>query len=720
VIRLGWRLTVNGGRESAVRLVVTAAAVALGVGLLLISLAGVHALNAQNHRTAWLDSGDRFGPQLNPPAGPATGGDALWWQHSLDHYGTLTIDRVDVAPTGPHPLALPGIPAIPGPGQFYVSPALARLLRSAPRAELGDRFPGVEIGMVGRSALPAPNSLLVVVGHRTADLSANPRSVVVPAITTQPGHGAGGWDANKLQTILAVGALALLFPVLIFIGTATRLAAARREERFAAMRLVGATPRQVSTVAAVEASVAAFAGVLVGFGVFLLLRPVLTNVPFTGAPFAAGDLALTPADIALAALGVPAAAALAARVALRRVQISPLGVSRRVTPAAPRRWRLVPVLIGVAELAAFVVVGPPSSTGGQLLGYFSGCLLVMIGLVVAGPWFTMLGARIMARRTSRPATLIAGRRLADNPRGAFRAISGLILALFSTSVSVGVITTFGAYHGGASNGATRNTLVARFTGPAPVPSHLTGATVLHQVGDLPPVYVVSCSELVHTPAIGRCPPGVAAVTIAANLFLNDVNSQTRLATTTWPPAAVALQDLPVGGVVVETDGKKGAVERERTALELAFPGQAPPARLSEISAQKNRQTLELQQLTNVVMVVSLVVAGCSLAVSVTGGVTERKRPFSLLRLTGVPLGVLRRVVAVEAAAPLLVISVVAIAMGFLSAGLFLRAQLGESLQPPGLGFYVLVTAGLAASLAIIASTFPVIERITGPEVARNE
>ncbi len=59
----------------------------------------------------------------------------------------------------------------------------------------------------------------------------------------------------------------------------------------------------------------------------------------------------------------------------------------------------------------------------------------MAGLVVAGPWLTMVGSRLLARRTSRPATLIAGRRLADNPRAGFRAISGLILALFVTSVA---------------------------------------------------------------------------------------------------------------------------------------------------------------------------------------------------------------------------------------------------------------------------------------------
>src|SRR6202035_5154801 len=99
-------------------------------------------------------------------------------------------------------------------------------------------------------------------------------------------------------------------------------------------------------------------------------------------------------------------------------------------------------------------------------------------------------------------------------------------------------------------------------------------------------------------------------------------------------------------------------ERARTTLEVALPSQGPPATLGEIDAQSTRETAELQQMTNVVILVSLVIAGCSLAVSVTAGVNDRKRPFSLLRLTGAPLGVLRGVVALEAAVPLLVIAVI--------------------------------------------------------------
>jgi hypothetical protein len=78
---------------------------------------------------------------------------------------------------------------------------------------------------------------------------------------------------------------------------------------------------------------------------------------------------------------------------------------------------------------------------GQIQAFLPGFLLIMIGLVTAGPWLTMTGARIMARHTSHPSVLIAARRLADDPRAAFRAVSGLILALIVTTVAGAVIST---------------------------------------------------------------------------------------------------------------------------------------------------------------------------------------------------------------------------------------------------------------------------------------
>ena len=134
-----------------------------------------------------------------------------------------------------------------------------------------------------------------------------------------------------------VGVLAVLFPMLILVGTATRLAAARREERYAAMRLVGATPRQISVVASVDAMVSALLGVLLGIGIFALVRPALANASLIGTRYFAFDVTPTTLDYVGMLVGVPIVSAIAALLSLRRVRISPLGVTRRVDPSAAQR-----------------------------------------------------------------------------------------------------------------------------------------------------------------------------------------------------------------------------------------------------------------------------------------------------------------------------------------------------------------------------------------------
>jgi hypothetical protein len=482
----------------------------------------------------------------------------------------------------------------------------------------------------------------------------------------------------------------LLFPVLVFTGTATRLAAARREQRFAAIRLAGATPQQVSVISAVEASGAALAGVAGGFGVFFALRPALTNIPFTGEPFASGDMSLGPLDILVVVIGVPAAAVVAARVAMRRVQISPLGVSRRVTPPAPRPYRLLPLAAGIGALACLLQAAHPSGAGAQTLAYGSGFLLIMAGLITAGPWLTMAAAKATAKRTSKPAVLLAGRRLADDPRAAFRAIGGLIIAIFVTSVAVGVITTIVGDHTVPGSTSASDTLLDQFyalppgqsaAAPSVSAAMLAHLRTIRGVRGVTVIYsgranqgepgagaglLASCAQLARTPAIGRCAPGAAVAAITGTPASASATSRSTLGDTVWPTASTSparLTKLPGWGIIVQTGGSSPAIERARTSLEIALPGQGSPATLSEISVSNARIIAELHQLTNIVVIISLVIAGCGLAVSVTAGVNDRQRPFSLLRLTGVPVRTLRRVVALEAALPLVVISVLSAGTG---------------------------------------------------------
>ncbi|MEV7215248.1 ABC transporter permease [Kitasatospora cineracea] len=771
MIRLGLRLAVSGGREALLRLLVTAAAVAIGVGLLLTTLAAVNAVHTQNDRYAWFNTG--FTADGRTAAGSAgspgsagsaaadreaaagTGPDGtapMWWLTRRDSFQGREIGRVDVALTGTAAALAPGVDRMPADGEYYLSPALARLVDATPPEQLADRFGGHRIGILGKDALPAPDSLVALVGRTPQAMRELPDAVLVDRIaTTSPDRCEDcvvGIKSNGASLILTVATGALVFPVLILIGTATRLTATQRERRFAAMRLVGATPRQVSVVSAVEATAAAAVGVLLGFLPYLAVRGQVAGMALTGDRFYTADLALTLPQTAAVALGVPLAAAAAARIALRRVRISPLGVSRRVTPKPPRPWRVLPLLAGLAELAAFLV-WHPSSVDGQTRGYLSAFGLIMLGLVLSGPWLTGRAAALLARRTQRPATLLAVRRLADNPTAGFRAVSGLVLALLVTTATVGIITTMtdergqveaGPQYAGVltndlSTGYGHDGLPRASGRPAPpellarlraVPG-VRGALLAHPLDRVVPVddggqdtaaEAVDCHELATVPLFGHCAPGAAAAYVPRVWWgFRDYTG------TEWPTApytAEQLAALPVVNVVVGTDGTQGAVEQARTMVDTAYPATRQSLTLAESRGLGGSELRGYQQLAKVVILATFPIAGCSLAVSVAAALGERKRPFSLLRLTGVPLSMLRRVVLMESAVPLLAVSAVAIGIGLLAADLFLRSQLTYTLHALGAGYYLTVAAGLTAALAIIGATLPLLRRITGPETARNE
>ncbi|MEU3342532.1 FtsX-like permease family protein [Streptomyces sp. NPDC006668] len=765
MIRFGLRLTLSGGREAATRLAVIVAAVALGVGLLLSILAAINATATQNSRNAWLNTGS--GKAASSRSEMRTGADPLWWLVRADHFDGKLIGRVDVAATGPNSPVPPGLSRLPETGEYYASPALSKLLHATPAAELADRYPGHEIGTVGKAALPGPDSLVIVIGHRPDQLAHQHDASRVTSITTATPSSCNGTnctvragiDNRGIKLILSVVGTALIFPVLILIGTASRLAAARREQRFAAMRLVGATPRQISMLSAVESTVAAVIGTAVGFVLFSLLRTRLAAVDLTGTPYFTSDLTLRAGDILLVAVGVPVAAAIAARIALRRVQVSPLGVTRRVKPRPPRFYRMIPLLAGIAELSC-TIGRVPRSTNGQIWVFVPGILLVLTGLVIAGPWLTMAGARVVARFTSRPALLVAGRRLADDPKAGFRAVSGLVLALCVTSAAVGIIGSLNAERGipegspavasavvgdyargfddasGALAGSVPPLPAAALDDLNSVPG-VAGVLMIHTnplgttdpawpggpPGSIRPVAgLASCAELAKMPAYRTCAAGAQTASVSQN-YPTFATYRWEHWPSTWPAAAISpqrLARLPVQQIVVATNGSTSAIEHARTILAHIYPDQDLPWTVREDHAQTGAQLAGYQQLANVVILVSFPIAGCSLAVSVAGGLRDRKRPFSLLRLTGARLAVLRRVVLLESAVPLLVVAVVAIGTGFLAAQLFVRAQFDYSMRAPGIQYYAIVLAGLVASLGVIASTMPLLRRMTGPETARNE
>ena len=757
--RLGLRLVARSGREALVRLVVTALAVAVGVTILLAVLAEFHAFQATSNRPSWESTQGR-----SVSSASATAGTELW-NYSETIYKGRFIEQLDVAALAPGAPRIPGLPRIPTAGQFYASPALSRLLATVPADELGDRFSGQRAGLLGDAALSGPDELAIVVGYLPSQLAARPGTVAVSHIATAPQLMG---TTNLYRLGFGVAAVVVLFPLMILINTATRLAATRREERLAALRLVGATPRQVNVLASVDALVTASAGVVIGVLAFLAIRPLLESISFSGVRFFGHTVTPTLWGYLAMVVLVPVLAAISSLASLHRVWISPLGVSRRTTPRPPGWWRVLPIFVGIPLFIAAVVTNPGNPNGTRAL---VGLLLIMAGLVLGGSWLTMQISRMLARMARAPSTLLAARRLSDNPKGAFRTSAGLVLAVFAGSLLACVVPAFTAAQSqGAAAQITNVLRVPLREGPGRAGlDPKTGGRLISsldaQAGvTVVPLYahpesgpsdsVVSCSAIRALPALGSCAPGVSAVRASVGDLITTDNpiffdSDLPAVTHSSRPATEDLSGLDVTALLVKTNNPD-TLERVRTSLtdfEATSTETSPshvkgggglsewqmgilePETFGEVTQIRTNDDKNIERIVLAIVALTLIVAGCSLAVSVAGSMLDRKRPFTLLRLAGTPLKTLTRVVLLESIVPLVAATVVAAGVAIAIAEPPLRAlftaNLGQhqnfaSAARPDLGYYLTMLAGLALSALVVLAAMPLLNRITRPENARFE
>jgi hypothetical protein len=765
--RLGLQLVARSSRETFVRLVVTALAVGIGVTVLLGLLAEFHAFQAMSNRPSWESTGGT--PVSTASAASATKATAATelWNYSENIYKGRFIEQLDVAARGPDSPRMPGLAHNPGPGQFYVSPALSRLMETVPADELRDRFPGQQAGLLGDAALSGPDELAIVVGYPPSQLAASPGTVEVSRIANAPQP----MDSTALYRLgFGIAALIIFFPVLVLINTSTRLGAARREERLAALRLVGATPGQVNVVASVDAVVTASAGVVIGVLGFWAIRPLQAATSLAGYRFF--GYSVTPTAwgyVAVVAL-VPLLAAVSSLVSLRRVWITPLGVSRRTAPRPPGWWRVLPLLVGIPLFIVPLVSRPRDPNGGAAL---LGLALIMAGLALGGPWLTMAGARVLARLARGPAALLAGRRLSDSPRNAFRGSAGLVLAVFAGTIVACVVPAFTAAQ--TTGAAAQLTSVLRVpfgSGPGTpgldptfggrLVAHLEsqpGVTVVpvydNPAAGVPGDSVVSCSAIRALPALGSCAPGITAASASFSELLttdNPMSFNTNLpaVTRTSPPATGSLSGLDLSALLVKADSLD-TLERARTyltdveatsreasasrnkgvevTLGVLQAGNNEPETFGEVTMIRTNDLTSVERVALAILALILVVAGCSLAVSVAAGVLDRKRPFTLLRLSGAPRTTLTRVALLESIVPLVGAIVVAGAVAIAIVRPPLRALFSANLGPnqdfaaaahPGLAYYLTVLAGLALSTLVVLAAMPLLNRITQPDNARFE
>ncbi|MCG5216331.1 FtsX-like permease family protein [Streptosporangium soli] len=647
-LELSWRLLRGGGRRELLGAGLTLVAVAVCTALLLFA-AGINlAFDARSDREAWRN--------------PVRASDAVAVQavrHGFVADRSITVVELAALKQGLAPP--PGLSRFPAPGEVWTSPALAALIERLPADRLGRRFPVLAGLVIGDEGLIHPGELVAVVGRAPGDPAMTWLQSAESLLSTGPtriaGFGGEPSDMAVGYSILALIATVLMIvPLLVFGGASARLTVARRDRRLAALRLVGATPGQVVGMTAAEAMFVAVLGALLGTVVYGVAVPLLAGIPIAGGTWFAWDLLPGPQYVIGVLLAVPLLVGLSAVVGLRRVVVSPLGVAKRETPPG---MRFVRVVVTVALVAAAPAVASGTASVAALV---LAVALPFLSIAVLGPWVVGVIGRITARSARGPARLLAGRRLMDDPRSAWRTVSGVVLTGF----------------------------VAGFIG-----------------------LLTPASGLLGDESAGRLQIEVPAARVAETA--DKAGERLRSAGLAGRVETSGKGDHRLVTVVLATE-ETATVDRARTALAGLAPGHSATSPADD-QHQGEVMLADVRTGTIVVLTVSFLVAIASAGITAASSILDRRQTYALLRLAGTPLSVLDRARRAETLVPLAVLGGGAILIGMSS---------GAALAPGALNgsgmttLLVCVVLGFCGVIGAGALSRPLLRSVTDNPAPRPD
>ncbi|MCW8378899.1 FtsX-like permease family protein [Streptomyces justiciae] len=660
VLPLTWHLTRASGRRGVQSHLLAAGAATVGAFVMLVMIAATVGADVRADRTAW---------RTPEPARNGTAVQALATTYVREE--PLTVVSLAQLPDRAATPAPPGLGTFPKKGEVYVSPALAELLHKLPAGQLAGRFPKpaphASYGTIGEAGLASPDELVAVVGRAASD----------PAMSETAATGASYFDQDQAaravvagfsgtkqslftygdQAAALLGVVLLAMPVVVLSSAAGRLGAARREQRLAALRLAGATPRQILGMTALEAAAVGATGALTGALAYVAALPALAEVPYGIGGWYPGQLWVGAEWFAGVVLAVTALITVSAVSTLRQVVSSPLGVAQQ---ANPRRTRMIRLVLFLAALAYIW----QSTGGGQLKGRDYVVLLLMFygAFWLVGPWVVDRLGRIAARCARRPATLLAARRLSDDPRGAWRTVSGLVLAGFAAGFfSVSMLGTDGS-----------------------------------QYRDQVAVITANAADARHAAAEART-------------LLDRANVNAEISVVPEDDYDSLLGGSP--GIVARVSGGQARLDTAVTALASVSSGH-PPYTQDYATAGDRSIVDRIADVSTATLALSFVVATASAGLTAAANVLDRRRVYGLLRLAGTPLRVLDRARVRETVLPLVVLAGGTVATGVYGSYKFNHA-FGASLNVSGaLELAVCVLVGALAMFAAISGSRPLLRKVT--------
>ncbi|MFF4694403.1 hypothetical protein [Streptomyces chattanoogensis] len=371
----------------------------------------------------WQGREQRGAARVPVLAGHGQQGSALWSRY-WDSYQGRQFTVVVIAPlTADAPLP-PGVARWPGPGEVFLSPALAE----GPTSEDFAHRYGTSVGTISDEGLASPGERLAYVRPTTKMLG----TARMEKITGYGGAGPAFGDLRVIgpqSSMLAIIGVLLGLPALGLAAAAARMGAAGRDRRDALLHTLGAgrAARAWMDIGA------AIRPVCIGAVVAALLTT----------PFLLVDVQLPWIDYTLYApdlrrVGVTLAAAVAASMAMT------LGLVLLLRPAAARKGASTRPrtagsgllrLLALGSCPAFLVLALTSKSFGAQRSA-AAYLFAVVGVWVTLPWVIGWAASRISRRASRsphhsgaPARLIAARTTAARPGMVVRLVAAMIIAI---------------------------------------------------------------------------------------------------------------------------------------------------------------------------------------------------------------------------------------------------------------------------------------------------
>jgi hypothetical protein len=716
-------------RRSQVATVLVALGVMIAVSLVLWLVAAPNGLQARADRTAWRDV-----------MGQGNEG-AISVAVNKDSFDGKLIERFDVARNkqGDVPVAK-GIAKFPEAGEVLLSPALSDLVRSTPAEKLGNRFPGKQIGELGPEALKYPGELVALIGHDKIE-----NGFQVDGLA----GGAGSYRDDyhgMLYLLTRVGLVVLVVPCLVLVASAARLTAAKRERRLAALRLAGASPRQVVIMTAVETAVGAVVGSVLGVVLAQPFSHITAKIPWEGGIWYPGDFVPSVPVVVAVAVLAPVLVIAAAIMGLRRVVSKPLAAEEK---RKVRSWRLLMIAGALGVFFLGIMYAQEAGGDSQFTVVLLGLGAVAFALVLAGPVVTAWVGRFFVARWHKPSTLLAGRRLSGDPVAAFRGSAGVVIAVFTGSMALTMLPGLESQVPYRDSTWNENAIVAeqvthdvtplRLQTSAPIVTMLDGTVSTGKDADYGSyVLVGKCADVAKVLNGLSCKPG-PAVYAYSKLQGDQFKSGSASKGTVTAKLPAEYETRPFGGsgrisAVIDPEllpGVEGNVTmvgvpttaENRDAVHTALIGTLPGVRLVDGEQRElYGDTLmeDLERATIIGLSIAAVLGGIGAAVAAAGSVIDRRRTFGALIAGGTPIRVLGHALRREVMLPVFAVTIAACGAGIV-VGLGLltlaRGLVGHGEMPLTPWVLAPIGAGMVVALVAALACGPVLRGISPRDYA---